>query len=115
MISRSLLLKLTLNPIPPGNDVGEPMKKHTTFDEWKLKPEVRKLLYSTDLPLLISGAITDLRVSHGMTQAKLAKKVGMKQSAIARIEAGTFVPSFKTLARIAKAFDKTLVMKFEEI
>lgn len=83
--------------------------------EWKEKPEIRNLLYSVDLRSMIAMAITDLRVSKGLTQAKLARKVGMKQSAIARLEAGTYTPSFKTLSRIAKAVHKQLVMRFEKI
>lgn len=85
------------------------------YEEYKKTPEYRKNFYIVDFGELVAMAILDLRVEHGMTQARLAKKTGMKQPAIARLEAGMHVPNPKTLARIAKAFDKQLVMRFKDI
>ncbi len=85
------------------------------LQEFKKKPEIRKGFYEVDLASLVAMAITDLRVSKGLTQAKLARKCGMKQSAIARLEAGNYAPTLKTLERICKAFDKQLVLRFDKI
>lgn len=41
------------------------------------------------------------RIESGMTQRELAKKCGMKQAAIARIESFQVVPRLDTLVRIA--------------
>lgn len=38
-----------------------------------------------------------------LTQLQLAKKIGTKQSAIARLEAGNINPSFSFLEKVAKA------------
>lgn len=43
-----------------------------------------------------------------LTQAQLARKLGMQQEAIARLESGTANPTYKTLARVAKALDKRI-------
>ena len=45
-----------------------------------------------------------------MTQAELAKKAGMKQEAVARLEGGDSNPTFTTLTKIAKALDKKVVL-----
>lgn len=40
------------------------------------------------------------RSEHGLTQAQLARSVGMKQPVVARLERGESPPSLATLARI---------------
>ena len=47
--------------------------------------------------------IIDKRIKKGMTQAALARKVGTKQSAIARLESGSYNPSMAFLEKVAKA------------
>ncbi len=48
------------------------------------------------------------RLQKKMTQAQLARKLGTKQSAIARLEGGTYNPSFKFLQKVAHAMDAKL-------
>ena len=50
-------------------------------------------------------AIIEQRKLKGMTQAELARKVGTRQSAIARLESGTYNPSLQFLKKVAKALD----------
>lgn len=64
----------------------------------KFKKEAEKL----NLPLEIAETIIDVRVNLGMTQLVLAKKIGTKQSGIARIESGHHFSSLATLNKIAK-------------
>ncbi|MBC7708235.1 helix-turn-helix transcriptional regulator [Polaromonas sp.] len=51
------------------------------------------------------------RLERHMSQHQLAKACGMPQSAIARIESGKSSPTLNTMHRIAKALNKTLVLK----
>lgn len=51
---------------------------------------------------LISTLI-EARLKKGLTQGKLAQKIGTKQSAIARFESGTTNPTYDFLEKIASA------------
>ncbi len=48
-------------------------------------------------------AIVERRKLKGMTQAELARRIGTRQSAIARLESGTYNPSLRFLKKVAKA------------
>ena len=49
--------------------------------------------------------IKELRTSRGMTQAQLAKKVGVRRETIVFLEKGKYNPSLLLAHRIAKTFD----------
>lgn len=59
---------------------------------------------------LISQLI-ESRIKKGLTQEDLAKKIGTKQSAIARIEAGNINPTILFLEKITKALGSKLVIE----
>ncbi len=43
------------------------------------------------------------RADHGLSQAALARKLGMRQPNVARLESGEHEPSLSTLARLSEA------------
>jgi ribosome-binding protein aMBF1 (putative translation factor) len=45
------------------------------------------------------------RVEHGLSQTELARKLGMRQPHIARLEAGVHEPSITMLRRLAQVLD----------
>lgn len=53
----------------------------------------------------ISSEITNIRLSHGMTQRDFAEKIGVKQSQVSKWENGTCNYNISTLAKIIAAFD----------
>lgn len=57
----------------------------------------------------VAHLITEARIRSGLTQEKLAKKVGTQQSSIARIEGGSALPSLSFLLKLAKAMGTYLV------
>jgi transcriptional regulator with XRE-family HTH domain len=58
--------------------------------------------------------IRELRERREFSQAELAKRAGMKQSAISRIEQAEYSAwTYKTLQRVADALDARLVVFFE--
>lgn len=56
----------------------------------------------------------EARLKKGLTQAALAKRLGTKQSAIARLESGDSNPTLDLLRRVAKALDANLVISMPQ-
>lgn len=61
-----------------------------------------------------SRRLLELRAFTGETQKRLAKRLGMTDSMISRLERGNHVPNLATLCRIANAFGRRLEIVFHE-
>ena len=59
----------------------------------------------------IGRSVRRIRVARGWTQSELATSAGMTQPAIARVEAGTSVPTLRVLHRLAHALSVNLVVE----
>lgn len=86
--------------------------KTNTFDDYiaeeiKKDPSLAKGLEEAGKIIDVSFRIYTIRKQKGFTQAQLAKKAGMHQSNIARLEDASLahVPSTRTLSKISKALD----------
>lgn len=88
----------------------------TTLKELKRKllrnPEVRAEYEALKLEERLAARLTQVRLSAGLTQAQLAKRMGAKQTAIARVESGRHLPGLDTLQGYAKATGRRLVVDF---
>lgn len=71
----------------------------------KLRKEYEKF----DIAWEVTKAIVRLRIFTGITQMKLARLMGTKQSAIARAESGSHVPSLPFLVKMAEACGTELI------
>lgn len=81
----------------------ELLKNKEVYKEYKrLEPKYR----------LISQLI-GIRIKKGLTQKELAKTLGTKQSAIARLESGNYNPTLEFLQKTAKALGRKLIISFE--
>ena len=76
-------------------------------------PEFRKYFEIEKKKLEMAMQIAELRKKKKLTQAELAKKIGIKQSIIGRIEAGKQNLTLETLHKIAIALNKNLVVNFK--
>jgi len=77
------------------NKIKEKLLKNDNF---------RKEYYrSDDLAARVADMVQTARLSQGLTQAALAKKLKTKQSAISRLERGASSPSLSFLEKIAAA------------
>ncbi len=62
----------------------------------------------------LAKSIIEQRLKKKMTHEEVAKKAGMPQSTISRIEGLTYgLPRLSTLKRIANALDAQIVIKLE--
>lgn len=55
--------------------------------------------------------IRETRLRRGLSQARLAKRVGTRQSAISRLEADEISPSVETLDRLMRALGQQLELR----
>jgi len=91
-------------------------KKAVDFQEYlaeKLKnPKIKKYYDEYGKQLEIAYQILKLRKQKGISQAELAKKIGTKQSDVARMESGQQNFTTDTLQKIASAFKRDLKIEF---
>ena len=92
------------------------IQKAVDFQEYlaeKLKnPKFRKYYDEYGKQLEIAYQILQLRKQKRISQSELAKKIGTKQSNIARMEAGEQNFSIDTLQKIAQVFNRDLKVSF---
>jgi len=66
-------------------------------------PEYRREYERTQVANDVAIKVIGYRVRHGLSQAQLARLIGMRQPHVARLESGDHEPSVATLARLADA------------
>ena len=54
------------------------------------------------------------RIERGLSQEELAKKIGTKQSAVSRLESGTYNPSLSFLQKVGEALGAKLKISLAE-
>ena len=82
------------------------MKSFTSVKIQLLKNKEIKQKYDELGPeFLFIQSLIEKRLQKGMTQTDLAKKIGTKQSAISRLESGTYNPTLDFLKKVADALD----------
>ena len=75
-------------------------------------PDFRKERESTRADFEVARALIAARVSADITQNELAKRTGIRQSNISRIENGACSPTVATLQSLADGLGKKLSIKF---
>jgi HTH-type transcriptional regulator/antitoxin HipB len=80
------------------------LAKELKNDEFKLAFDQRRFY------LQIAHLISDLRARTGLSQVELAKKAGVSQPMVARLEKGdsTRTPTFDTIFKVLKALGYTM-------
>ncbi len=81
--------------------------------KWSRDADYRAAYDELEPEFELSRALITARVSAGLTQAQLAKRMKTTQSVVARLEGGRVHPSTRTLGRIAQATGTRLRISFE--
>lgn len=76
--------------------------------EWLKDPEVKKEYDRLGPRFKVISDLIGLRIKKGLTQADVAKKLGTKQSAIARIESGDENMTIDSIQKISEALGAKL-------
>ena len=85
----------------------------TVREELLQDPEVRREYEKLKPRYELISQLISARAKRGLTQAQLAKKMGTKQSAIARIEGGNANPSINFLEKLASALGTKLSIQLQ--
>lgn len=86
-----------------GYITGKQLHSHLMRDK-----EFRALWEAQAAERAIRMAIIQKRIEKKLTQAAVAKKAKMHQSAIARLESGEGSPTLETVSRVLAALDATV-------
>ncbi len=89
------------------------MKSYKTFKNQLLKDKTTQQAYNKLEPeFVLIQKLIEKRLKQGLTQAQLAKKLGTKQTAISRLESGTYNPTIGFLSKVAVALNVKLIISF---
>ena len=85
-------------------------EKRVTVDDW-LKEELRdegfRLRWNErEAAYKVARELIRLRKKQGLSQTEVARRAGLKQPAIARLESGAVKPTLDTIQRVAHALGR---------
>ncbi len=81
--------------------------------KWSGDPGYRAAHGELEAEFELARLLIRVRAEAGLTQAQLAERLQMTQSAVVRFEGGHVHPSVKTLGKIARATGTRLRISFE--
>lgn len=82
--------------------------------KWENNPEYKVENEALEQEFALMRAVIAARISAGLTQEDLAKRMETTQATIARLETGKQMPSTRTLEKLAKATGTKLRISFEK-
>ena len=91
------------------------MKTYSQFKKEVLKnKKIRRAYEALGPEFEVITILIKRRLEKGFTQRELARRVGTKQSAIARFESGTYNPSLDFLKKVTYALDARIRITVNE-
>jgi transcriptional regulator with XRE-family HTH domain len=85
-----------------SDGAGQTVSFRTVLEEELRDPEFRAIWERLAPARAVANRVVGYRIDHGLTQTALARKLGMSQPAVARLEDGEHLPSIETLVRLAE-------------
>ena len=90
-----------------------PTRPLTDLDrELRKDPEYEAALEELQPYEQIARQLVAFRIENRLSQAELARRCGVSQPAVARLERGEHEPRLSTLRRVAHALDADLILDF---
>lgn len=90
-------------------------KISTLHKRWLKEQSYKKAYEESSIEFEIAKEIIEARIKSGLSQEELATLMETSQSAIARLESGTSLPSMRTLAKLAKATNSQIQIHFKQV
>jgi DNA-binding XRE family transcriptional regulator len=90
----------------------KPIPNEQVLGEQLADPEFARIWKATELADLIATMLIAYRAKHQLTQTALARQLGMRQPAVARLEAGEHTPSIQTLVKLAEGLGIEIELRF---
>jgi len=91
-------------------------RKRVTVSQWleeEMQEEEFRLLWrDREAAYKVAGELLRLRKRQGLSQSEVARRAGLKQPAIARLESGAVRPTLDTIRRVAHALGRELEVTF---
>ena len=89
------------------------MKSLNEFLDEQLKnPEFEEEYENIQPEMNVIRALAEARISQNLTQKELARRTGINQADISKLENGTRNPSLSLLKRLAEGMDMVLKIEF---
>lgn len=78
--------------------------------KWIKDPKYKKAYEKLKPEYELINALIQKRAAKNLTQSQLAKKLGLSQPVIAKLESGRYNPSIKFLRKVVKSLDAELIV-----
>jgi transcriptional regulator with XRE-family HTH domain len=78
-------------------------KISTLHDHWMKTPGYQEAFEESHAEFELARQLIEARTKSGLSQEEIASRMGTSQSAVARLESGSTLPSMRTLSRYARA------------
>ena len=89
----------------------------TNYEEFKRKAlknkELKQRYDALEPEFALITMLIQKRLQKKLTQKELAQKIGTKQSAISRLESGTYNPTLSFIGKVADALDASVAISLK--
>lgn len=89
-----------------------------SYKQFKIKllkdKEIKRAYEKLGPEFVLTEMIIKKRITKGLTQKELARRIGTKQSAVSRLESGEYNPTLSFLQKVADALDVRLKISLAE-
>ena len=92
----------------------KPVSFRVHLNEMLKDPKFKKAYDELQPRYTLIRAIIEGRIKRNISQKMLAKRLGTGQSAVSRLESGTYNPTFSFVQKLAKALETDLTITFSK-